>query len=64
MTEIDLGEFMKFCKDFNIPLPKSKQQEVFKKCSSGHRPHKIEQFTAAINRLGVEINKQKIMEIN
>lgn len=44
MSEIDLGEFMKFCKDFEIPLPKAKQQEVFKKCSTGHRPHKIEQF--------------------
>lgn len=24
MTQIDLGEFMKFCKDFEIPLPKAK----------------------------------------
>jgi hypothetical protein len=24
MNEIDLGEFMKFCKDFQIPLHKTK----------------------------------------
>lgn len=45
MTEIDLGEFMKFCKDFQIPLHKTKQQEIFKKsCYMGHKPLKLEQF--------------------
>ncbi|TNV86710.1 hypothetical protein FGO68_gene11624 [Halteria grandinella] len=63
MTEIDLGEYMKFCKDFQIPLTKAKIQEIFKKCSNGHRPHKMEQFTNSLTRLGLEINKQKIQEI-
>ena len=63
MTEIDLGEYMKFCKDFQIPLTKAKIQEIFKKCSNGHRPHKIDQFTSSITKLGTEINKQKILEI-
>lgn len=64
MNEIDLGEFMKFCKDFEIPLNKLKQQEVFKKSSDGHRPLKLEQFTNAITRLGLEINCAKINEVN
>jgi len=43
MSQIDLGEFMKFCKDFEIPLPKLKIQEVFKKsCVMGHKPLKFE----------------------
>ncbi len=65
MTEIDLGEFMKFCKDFQIPLHKTKQQEIFKKsCYMGHKPLKIEQFEQAIARLGVAMNQMRIVEIN
>ena len=63
MSEVDLGEFMKFCKDFQISLPKLKQQEVFKKCSTGHRPHKFDQFFNAILRLGLEMNKARLIEI-
>lgn len=57
MSQVDLGEFMRFCKDFEIPLHKTKQQEIFKKCSLGHRPLKMEQFQMAIARLGVEMTK-------
>ena len=65
MNEIDLGEFMKFCKDFQIPLHKTKQQEIFKKsCYQGHRPLKIQQFEQAIARLGVEMNRMRLIEIN
>lgn len=63
MSEVDLGEFLKFCKDFQIPLAKMKQQEIFKKCSNGHRPLKIEHFTNAIIRLGMEVNKLKLAEV-
>lgn len=64
MSEIDLGEFMKFCKDFEIALPKHKQQEVFKKCSIGHRPHKFEQFLNALGRLSLELNLAKLLELD
>lgn len=60
MSEIDLGEFMKFCKDFEIPLTKVKLQEVYKKFATGLRTQKIEQFTNSIARLGIEMNKQRI----
>ena len=64
MEEIDLGEFMKFCKDFEIPLSKAKQQEVFKKSSASHKPLKIEQFNIAITRIATEMNKQRLLEVN
>jgi Ca2+-binding EF-hand superfamily protein len=64
MSQIDLGEFMKFCKDFEIPLPKLKIQEVFKKsCVMGHKPLKFEQFDGSLTRLAVEINKVKLQEL-
>ncbi len=64
MSQIDLGEFMKFCKDFDIPLPKAKIQEVFKKsCVMGHKPLKLEQFDASLTRLGIEINRLRVMEL-
>ena len=53
---------MIFCKDFLIPLPKSKLTEIFKKSSIAHKPHKFEQFQDAIIRIGKEINKTKIDE--
>lgn len=62
MSVIDLGEFMKFCKDFEIQLPKSKQQEIFKK-QSGHKPLKFEQFDSALTRIGIELNRAKIDEV-
>lgn len=42
MTQIDLGEFMGFAKDFGVNLSKMKLTEVYKKCSVNHKPHKFE----------------------
>lgn len=63
MEEIGLGEFMKFCKDFEIPLNKAKQKETFKKASASHKPLKIEQFHNALNRIAIEMNKQRLLEV-
>lgn len=52
MTEVDLGEFMIFCKDFSVPLGKAKLTEIFKKASINHKPHKLEQFHVAITKIG------------
>lgn len=60
MNEVNLGEFMIFCKDFNIPLSKAKLTEIYKKSSLNHKPHKFEQFYQSMTRIGVEINKSKI----
>ncbi|CDW73850.1 UNKNOWN [Stylonychia lemnae] len=60
---LDFGEFNIFCKDFKVPLPKSKIQIVFKKCSVNHRPHELEQFSKALETLGVEVNTFKIEQM-
>jgi len=62
MTQVDLGEFMSFCKDFGVPLGKPKLTEIFKKSSVAHKPHKIEQFMNAIDRIGFEMNRAKADE--
>ena len=60
---LDFGEFNIFCKDFKVPLPKSKIQIVFKKCSVNHRPHELEHFAKAIETLGIEVNSFKIEQM-
>lgn len=64
MSEVDLGEYMIFCKDFKIPLQKSKLTEIFKKASSNHKTQKFEQFFASMARIGQEINRLKLEEVN
>ena len=64
MNEVDLGEYMIFCKDFQIPLSKAKLTEIFKKASLNHKPHKFEQFFNSLTRIGNEMNKVKIDDIN
>lgn len=64
MNEIDLGEFMIFCKDFNIPLSKSKLTEIFKKCSVANKPMKFDNFYASMTKIGLEINKTKLDDLS
>lgn len=64
MSKIDLGEYMKFCKDFEIPLNKIKLQEVFKKLCSFSRNLDIDEFKTILARLGIEMNQQRIKDIN
>jgi len=62
--EIDLGEFIIFTKDFNVPLPKSKIVETFKRTSDNrHIPLKFEQFSEALGKMAVEINQSKIDDL-
>lgn len=63
MSKVDLGEYMKFCKDFDIPLSKIKLQEVFKKFCSFSRNLDIEEFKSILGRLGIEMNQQRIKDI-
>lgn len=60
---LDFGEFNIFCKDFRIPLPKSKIQIVFKKCSQNHRPHELDHFSNALHQLALMVNVYKIEQI-
>lgn len=60
MTEIDLGEFMIICKDFQVPLSKAKLTEIFKKSSLNNKSHKFEQFLGSIGKMGAEMNREKV----
>ena len=63
MTQVDLGEFMSFSKDFKIPLTKAKLTEVFKKCSINHRPLKFPEFLKALDRVSIEWNNLRISDL-
>lgn len=62
MNQVDIGEFMVFCKDFNIQsiTTKVKLTEIFKKSSLNHQPLKFEQFQTSIQKIGAEIHRQKV----
>lgn len=58
---LDLGEFLIFSKDFQLPLNKKKIIEIFKKTSSLRQlPVNFEEFCEVIKKIGVEINNEKI----
>lgn len=61
---LDLGEFLIFSKDFQIPLNKKKIIEIFKKTSSLRQlPVNFEEFRGCLDKIGVEINNERIHEI-
>lgn len=48
-TELDLGEFMKFCLEFKIPCKKELLIEVFKKSASNHKQMNFQEFLVRNN---------------
>lgn len=61
---IDLGEFLLFRRDFEIPLDKKKSIEIFKKTSKLRQlPINFEEFCEAVDKIGIEINHEKIASI-
>jgi len=61
---LDLGEFLIFTKDFKVPLNKKKCIEIFKKTSSLRQlPVNFEEFCEVIDKVGIEINLEKIHNI-
>ena len=69
---MDLGEFMFLCKDFKIPIPKPKLQEMFKKSASfRHKPVNFKEFIHLLDKVGkgiienrVEDHKKRIEELD
>lgn len=61
MSRIDNGDFLKFCKDFQINKQFSIQRndilKIFNKSSNCHLPLDFEQFLMALNTLAEEIHK-------
>ena len=61
---LDLGEFLIFCKDFQIPLNKKKAIEIFKRSSKLRQlPIVFDEFLEAIDKIGIEINNERIGNI-
>ena len=50
-TTINLGEYMKFCKDFNIKISKSKCTEVFKKTAVNSIEMQLPHFVNSFGKL-------------
>jgi hypothetical protein len=58
---LDLGEFLMFARDFQIPLNKKKTIEVFKKTSSLRQlPVSFDEFCEVLNKVSIELNIEKI----
>ena len=58
---VDIGEFMIFCRDFKIPVPKKELIILFKKSSDYHKnPLSLEQFSEVMLKIGKNMNDQDI----
>ena len=60
---MNLGEFIKFTKDFEIDLPKTVISSVFKRTALYSREMYFTNFQDALIQLMKEINKAKIEKI-
>ena len=54
-----MGEFMKFCKDFEINLSKQKCSEVFKRSATNSIEMSREEFELSFGKLFLEVNREK-----
>ena len=63
---LDLNEFSKFCKDFNIPISNQKLVEIFKKNSSNLHLMKLEEFKNTVQALSQAVfeSNKKLMKEN
>ena len=57
------GELTKFCKDFEITVPVSKQMTIFGRVSKNHMPLEFERFKHALPHLGIEMAAAKTREL-
>eukprot|EP00826_Nyctotherus_ovalis_P002730 TRINITY_DN1054_c0_g7_i1.p1 TRINITY_DN1054_c0_g7~~TRINITY_DN1054_c0_g7_i1.p1 ORF type:complete len:377 (-),score=45.38 TRINITY_DN1054_c0_g7_i1:44-1174(-) len=60
---MNLGEFMRFCKDFSISLSLSKIKALFKKTAFSSKRLDWTCFKVILRKIAVEINKDKISEL-
>ena len=60
LSNLNMGEFMKFCKDFYIPVSKVKCAEVFKKTAKNSKEMFLDNFKAAIPKLFSMRNKEEL----
>jgi hypothetical protein len=63
MQELGLGDFVIFCKDFDIKLSKAKITEIYKRQQVNNKNLKFDQFVACLMKVAHHLNDQKIEEI-
>jgi len=59
LSNLNMGEFMKFCKDFKIPVSKIRCAEVFKKTAQNSKEMFLEQFKETFPKLMAMRNKEQ-----
>ncbi len=62
-STINMGEFMKFCKDFKINLGKQKSSEVFKKNATNSIEMVQHQFVGSLGKLFKEIANEEVEKL-
>jgi hypothetical protein len=60
---MNLGEFIKFCKDFTVNLPKTVVSSVFKRTALYSREMYFTNFQEALIQLMKENNKLKLAQL-
>ena len=63
LTNMNLGEYIRFCKDFNIDLPLSKLKEIFKKTAHLRRRLDYEHFKIILQRIAHEWVEYRINKL-
>jgi len=61
-NHMNLAEFMKLCKDFDIILPKQKVTEIFKKLAKNSKELDWNTFNNLLQRIASELTEEKILE--
>ena len=57
---MNIGEFLKFCLDFKVPLSKHRIIDVFKRLSKNHREIGFEEFRFSPGKLWEAVREEKV----
>lgn len=64
LSNMNMGEFMKFCKDFNIPVSKTRCAEIFKKTAKNSKEMFLEHFNESFHKLIEMRNKEELENLD
>ncbi|CAI2368309.1 unnamed protein product [Moneuplotes crassus] len=63
MSNMNMGEFLKFCKDFQFPVSKPRCSEIFKKTAKNSKEMFLEHFKESFPRLISMRNKEELEKL-
>lgn len=64
ISNLNLGEYMKFCKDFEIPCNKVKVAEIFKKIATNSKELLYDDFKSTLWKLFEARDKEEVEKLN